>query len=302
MRPRGDLMDRLQRIALGSIVVSLAVLAIKFAAYAFTGSVALLSDALESIVNVATALTALVALRIAAQPADANHPYGHTKAEYLSAVVEGVLIVVAACAISREAFLGFVAPAPLQAPLPGLVVSAVASGLNAAWGWYLVREGRIHRSPALSAEGGHLFTDVVSSVGVVLGVALVYLTGIQQLDPVIAGLVALNVLWNGWRIMRDSVGGLMDEAVPEADLARVRELISCNGEGAVEAHDVKTRRAGKMTFIEFHLVVRGDMTVSAAHDICDGLERVLRAEIPNSAVTIHVEPDDKAKHAGIVVL
>ncbi|MDX7949877.1 cation diffusion facilitator family transporter [Lichenihabitans sp. Uapishka_5] len=295
-------MSRIQSVALGSIAVGVLVLAIKYAAYAVTGSVALLSDALESIVNVATALAAFVALRIAMQPADAKHPYGHSKAEYLAAVVEGVLIVVAACAILREAYNGFVAPAPLGAPLMGLAISAVATGINAAWSVVLMRQGRAHRSVALEADGKHLLTDVISSLGVIVGVALVFATGIAMLDAVLAVLVALNVLWAGWHIMRDSVGGLMDEAVPEAMLGRVRELIATNAEGAVEAHDIKTRRAGKMTFIEFHLVVASDMTVTAAHDICDRLERALRADIPDSAVSIHVEPETKAKHSGIVVL
>lgn len=295
-------MERLQRIAAGTILVSLLVLAIKFVAYAATGSVALLSDALESIVNVATAIAALVALRISAQPADANHPYGHSKAEYLSAVVEGVLVVVAACAILREAYLGLVEPKALSAPVLGLGISMAASALNAGWAWVLVREGRANRSPALTADGGHLFADVVTSIGVVIGVSLVFITGLEKLDSAIAGLVALNVLWTGWRIMRESLSGLMDEAVPEAELARVRELIASNADGAVEAHDVKTRRAGKMTFIEFHLVVTGDMTVSLAHDICDRLERVLLSEIPGTTVSIHVEPENKAKHSGIVVL
>ena len=295
-------MDRLQRIALGSIAVGVLVLGTKYVAYAVTGSVALLSDALESIVNVATAIAAFVALRISMQPADANHPFGHSKAEYLSAVVEGVLIVIAACAILHEAYLGFVAPNPLQAPVVGLAISAVASVINAGWATLLVRQGREHRSPALEADGKHLFTDVVSSVGVVVGVALVFLTGIAVLDAVLAALVALNVLWAGWNIMRESVGGLMDEAVPEGVLNRVREVIATNAEGAVEAHDVKTRRAGKMTFIEFHLVVASEMTVTAAHDICDRLERALRNAVPDSAVSIHVEPETKAKHSGIVVL
>lgn len=298
----GEPMDRLQRIALGSIAIGVLVLAIKYAAYAVTGSVALLSDALESIVNVATAIAAFVALRIAMQPADANHPYGHSKAEYLSAVVEGVLIVIAACAILHEAYLGFVSPAPLQAPVAGLGISLLATAINAGWAWLLMREGRAHRSIALQADGKHLFTDVLSSAGVVVGVALVFITRIEVLDAALAALVALNVLWAGWHIMRDSVGGLMDEAVPDAVLAQVREVIATNAEGAVEAHDVKTRRAGKMTFIEFHLVVASDMTVTVAHDICDRIERALRGAVPDSAVSIHVEPETKAKHSGIVVL
>jgi cation diffusion facilitator family transporter len=295
-------MVKSQRIALGSVGVGLLVLAIKFAAYAVTDSVALLSDALESIVNVATAFAAFVALRIAAQPADANHPYGHTKAEYLSAVVEGVLIVVAAFAILQEAYRGYVDPRPLEAPVAGLAINLVATLMNAAWALVLVRQGRSDRSAALEADGRHLFTDVISSIGVLVGVALVFVTGVQKLDPLIAALVALNVLWTGWRIMRESVGGLMDESVPDSELTQVREIIAANADGAVEAHDVKTRRAGKLTFIEFHLVVASEMTVSTAHDICDRLERVLRAAIPDTTVSIHVEPENKAKHSGIVVL
>jgi cation diffusion facilitator family transporter len=166
----------------------------------------------------------------------------------------------------------------------------------------LMREGRVHRSAALAADGRHLMTDVISSLGVVVGVGLVFLTGIAVLDAVIAALVAVNVLWAGWRIMRESVAGLMDEAVSDDVMSRVRDIISQNADGAVEAHDVKTRRAGKLTFIEFHLVVAGDMTVSTAHDICDRLERVLRGAIPDTTVSIHVEPENKAKHSGIVVL
>ncbi len=291
-----------QKLALGSVAVSLAVLGVKFYAWQLTGSVALLSDALESIINVATALAAVWALHVSLQPADARHPYGHTKAEYLSAVLEGVLVVGAALAILREAYLAFEAPQPLDAPWLGLAVGAVGSVLNAGWAAVLRRQGRRHRSPALLADGRHLEADVVTSVGVLVGVALVVLTGRPALDAAIAALVALNVLWTGWGLMRESVNGLLDEGLPDEELAQLKALIAANAEGAIEAHDVKTRCAGKLTFIEFHLVVAGGATVTQAHDICDRLERVLKAAVPEAAVTIHVEPEDKRKHQGIVVL
>jgi cation diffusion facilitator family transporter len=295
-------MKRVQILAAGSIAVGLVVLALKYLAYHLTGSVALLSDAIESIVNVATAVAALVAIRFAAQPADANHPYGHHKAEYISAVVEGVLIIVAALAIFREAYAAFLAPRITEAPWNGLAVNGVATVINAIWCYVLITQGRRRKSPALLADGRHLFTDVVSSMGVFVGVSLAALTGYVILDPILAALVGVNVLWAGWRVMKDSVGGLLDEAVPDGELARIRTVIAANADGAIEAHDLRTRHAGRMTFVDFHLVVKGDMTVTEAHDICDRLERAIKAEMQDALISIHVEPDDKAKHAGIIVL
>ncbi|MGR3378083.1 cation diffusion facilitator family transporter [Salipiger abyssi] len=295
-------MSRAMNIAYGSVAVGLAVLAIKALAWWLTGSVALLSDALESIVNVATALAALIALRIAAQPADADHPYGHHKAEYFSAVLEGVLIVVAAILILREAWNAWENPRVISEPWLGLGINLTASVLNAIWCWVLLRAGRELRSPALAADGRHLLTDVVSSVGVTAGVVLAVLTGWWWLDPALAALVALNILWSGWQVVRGSVGGLMDEAAPEDEIEQMRALISANAEGAVEAHDLRSRRAGRALFVEFHLVVPGEMSVDAAHEICDRIEAALHGAFEGSRVTIHVEPEHKAKHSGIVVL
>jgi cation diffusion facilitator family transporter len=206
-------MKRIQTFAAGSIVVGIVVLALKYTAYVLTGSVALLSDAIESIVNVATAVVALLAVRWSAMPADAGHPYGHHKAEYFSAVIEGVLIVIAALAILREAYFGYLAPKSLDAPWQGLAVNGLASLVNAVWSWVLNPQGRRLQSPALMADGHHLSTDVMSSVGVLAGVALAAVTGWRMLDPALAAAVALYILWSGWRLMKDSVGGLMDEAV-----------------------------------------------------------------------------------------
>lgn len=290
------------RLAVGSIAVGVAVLCLKVLAWWITGSVAIFSDALESIVNVATGVAALVAVRLAAKPADANHPFGHSKAEYFSAVLVGVLIVLAAVSILREAYLGVVDPKPIAAPTEGLAVNGLAGAVNAAWAFVLIREGRRRRSPALAADGRHLLTDVFTSVGVIVGLILAIVTGLDVLDPLLAALVALIILWTGWGIMKESVGGLMDEAAPPEVLDRVRGIISDAGEGAIEAHDVRTRHAGRTTFVEFHLVVPGDMSVVTAHAICDRIENAMRREVPGAVVTIHVEPEEKAKHSGIVVV
>jgi cation diffusion facilitator family transporter len=295
-------MTSVRSLAQGSIVVGLVVLGLKYAAYRLTGSVALLSDAIESIVNVVTAIVALLTITLSAKPADDEHPYGHHKAEYFSAVLEGVLIVLAAILILREAYFGYLEPRTLDAPWLGLALNGAATVINAGWAWLLIRRGRAMRSPALTADGRHLLTDVISSVGVLGGVGVAALTGIAVLDPILAAVVAVNILWAGWGLMKESLSGLMDEAIAPATLISIKQIISSHAHGAIEAHDLRTRRAGSMTFIDFHLVVAGSTTVSAAHDICDNLERAIRDEIGDALITIHVEPDDKAKHSGIVVL
>ncbi|AZQ65700.1 cation transporter [Silicimonas algicola] len=290
------------KLAIGSVLVGCLVLGLKTLAWWITGSVALLSDALESIVNLATAFAALVAVRIAARPADANHPFGHHKAEFFSAVLEGVMIIVAALFIFREAYHGFMAPRVLDAPIEGLLVNIGATVLNGIWATVLVRRGRLLKSPALVADGRHLWTDVVTSSGVAVGVLLAFVTGWWILDPLMAALVAVNILWSGWRVVKESLSGLMDEAVPEKTLTRIRDIISTEAAGAVEAHDLKTRHAGSATFAEFHLVVPGEMTVYDAHEICDRVEAALRKAVPDIRVNIHVEPEHKSKHSGIVVI
>lgn len=294
--------NRTLAIAAASLVVGLVVLGLKFLAWYVTGSIALYSDALESIVNVVTAIVALIAVRLAQRPADAALQYGYHKAEYFSAVIVGVMIIVAAILILREAYFGFFAPDLPDAPIQGLIVSAVATVINIVWARVLIRQGRKARSPALEADGRHLMTDVVSTIGVLIGLCLVVLTGWAVLDPILATLVALNILWSGWGVIRDSVGGLMDVAVPAETQKTIREVIATTADGAIEAHDIRTRQAGKMTFIDFHLVVPGTMTVDAAHTICDAIEAKLREAVEDVQVTIHVEPEQKAKHSGIVVL
>lgn len=290
------------RIACGSVLVGLIVLALKYFAYVLTGSVALYSDALESVVNVASSIAALGAVWFASKPADSNHPYGHDKVEYFAAVLVGVMIVLAAVSIFQSAWQSYTRQDTVTYSAAGLTVNGLASVLNGAWAWLLIRFGRSNGSPALVADGRHLVTDVMTSIGVLVGVGLVVLTGWQALDPALAALVGLNVLWSGWSLMKDSVSGLMDEAAAPEVQDRIRQQISDHGDGALEAHDLKTRLSGKVTFIEFHLVVPGEMSVDTAHDICDRIEQAISTEIPGAQVTIHVEPEHKAKHSGIVVL
>jgi cation diffusion facilitator family transporter len=290
------------QIAFGGVLVALVVLGLKYVAYYVTGSIALYSDALESIINVITAVGALIAVRVSAKPADANHPYGHHKAEYFSVVLEGVMIVIASVSIFREAYAGLFAPRIFAAPATGLIVNGLAGVVNGIWCYVLVREGRSRRSAALVADGKHLFTDILSSAAVIVGLLLALLTGWAILDPILGGLVAINILWSGWSLIRSSVGGLMDEAVSDETLEKIRAVIAANAEGALEAHDIRTRTAGRVTFIDFHLVVSGAMPVSEAHAICDRIERALRSDVVDALVTIHVEPEEKAKHRGVLVL
>ena len=295
-------MSRTMKAAWGSLAVSLVVVTLKFFAWWLTNSVALYSDALECIINVIAACTALVALRVASRPADADHPYGHQKAEYFSAVIEGVMVLGTAVAILHEVYNAWATPHVLQAPLQGILLSATATALNAGWSWFLIGAGRRWKSPAILASGKHVLTDVWTSGGVIAGFALVPLTGWLHLDPAIAALVALNIIWTGISMVRDSVGALMDKAVEAEVLARIRETISATAEGALEVHDVRTRQTGETTFIEFHLVVPGSMTVDAAHAICDRIETALRAEIGEAMIGIHVEPESKVRHRGVLVL
>jgi len=295
-------LSSVMKLAIGSIAVGALVLALKTLAWWMTGSVALLSDALESTVNLAAAFAALAAIRVAARPADDNHPFGHHKAEFFSAVLEGVLIIVAALFIFKEAYAGFFSPRVMERPFEGLAVNAVATVINGGWAFVLIRQGRRRKSPALVADGRHLWADVVTSGGVAVGVLLAITTGWWVLDPIMAALVAVNVLWSGFRLVRESLSGLMDEAVSEEILATIRRIIASEANGAVQAHDLKTRHAGSAVFIEFHLVVPGDMTVFDAHEICDRIEAALKSAVSGARISIHVEPEHKEKLNGIMVM
>ncbi len=293
----------MQRIATArlSLVGGILILGFKFLAWHLTGSVALYSDALESVVNVVAAGVALLALLVARMPADDNHPFGHSKAEYFSAVLEGVLIVLAAVAIVHEAWGKLFQPAPIESLSAGLAVSLLASVGNGLLAWHLLRQGKQRSSPALRADGIHLTTDVVTSLGVLVGVVLASATGFWVLDPLLALMVAANILWAGSRLVRDSLSELMDLAVPAAELKALKAVLTCPRPGVLEVHDIKTRRAGSTTFVQFHLVVEGAMSVAEAHRLCDALEDEVRSTQSDAQVVIHVEPESEALGGGFRV-
>lgn len=285
-----------------SLAVSILALGLKYAAWRVTGSIALYSDAIETIINVVSAVAGLWALRVASLPPDHNHTYGHYKAEYLSAVAEGVLVVITSITIAHEAWVGFHnMHAPVDSLL-GLTLNGGAGVLNLVWGLTMLRLGRAHHSPALVAGGHHVLSDVWASAALVCGFILIPLTGWLWMDPLLAALIALNVLRTGWEMMRTSIAGLMDEAPNSETLGQIRAIISQTATGALEAHDIRARIVGAMTFIEFHLVVPGTMSVENAHHICDRIEEGLRAGLGDALINIHVEPERKAKHTGVLVL
>ena len=292
----------MQRIAAGSIAIGAVVLGMKATAWWITGSAALYSDALESVVNVVASVIALCALVYAARPADDNHPYGHEKVELFSAAIEGALIIVAAVSILQHAWVSWRNPAVLDAPWLALSLTVVSTALNGGWAAVLGRTGAAERSAALLADARHLWSDVVTSLGILCGLALVLATGLHWLDPLLAAGTAVHVLWSGLSVIRGSVAGLMDEAPASGTMDRIRRLVNEHADGALEAHDLRTRHSGRFTYLEFHLVVPGTMRVDEAHAICDRVEVALKGEVEGLRVTIHVEPDGKAKHRGVLVL
>ena len=284
-----------RRLALWSIIVAFGVMGIKFVAWWLTGSVALYSDALESIINVIASFAVWLAIGYAQRPADESHPYGHHKAEYFSAVLEGVLIVIAALLIIREAVPAFSDPTLNETLWLGIAVNVLAGAINGLWAWLLISRGRASRSPALTADGFHILSDVVTSVGVVAGLVLAIFTGYLILDPLLAILVALNILWQGSKIVFESMNGLLDHALAPEQQEEIRAIIAENSTGAIEFHDLKTREAGTAQFAEFHLIVDRQMSVEQSHRICDRIEGALHKAVPGIRVTIHVEPDYKQK-------
>ncbi|MBB4188396.1 cation diffusion facilitator family transporter [Sinorhizobium terangae] len=284
------------RLAFWGMPLSVGVMGLKMLAWWVTGSVALLSDGLESIVNVIAAVMAYVMIGYAAKPADATHPFGHHKAEYFSAVIEGVLIVVAALLILWEAVPEMMAPELLSAPALGLAINFAAGVINAIWAYVLIRAGTRHRSPALSADGHHILSDVVTSAGVLVGLLLAIATGYAILDPLLAVIVAGNILFQGWKVISRSVDGLMDRAVPAEEEEAIKQAIAANAGGSLGVHDLKTRQAGPAIFVDFHMVVPEAMPVGDAHDICDRVEDAIRVVHPGARIAIHVEPEGEKAH------
>ena len=281
----------LERYAWLSIAAALATIGLKTLAWWLTGSVGLLSDALESLVNLAAALLALTMLRVAASPPDEEHPYGFSKAEYFSAGIEGALIVLAAAAIFASAIPRLIDPQPLDAPLLGLALSGAASAINLTVGLLLIRVGRREHSITLEADGHHLMTDVWTSIGVIGGVALVFATGWLLLDPLVALAVALHIIWAGLRLMRRSWRGLLDAAISSEDSNEVTKLFSeYSKRYGVTFHALRTRQAGARRFISFHFLVPDAWTVARAHQLSEEIESRIRSLVPNAAVFTHIEP------------
>ncbi|MCL6642820.1 MAG: cation diffusion facilitator family transporter [Candidatus Bipolaricaulota bacterium] len=287
--------DAKARFALLSVGAALATLALKFTAYALTGSVGILSDALESLVNLAGALIALTALKIAARPADKTHPYGHDKAEYFSSGVEGTLILVAAASIAYTAINRLLQqPVPLEQLGWGLLVTGSASLLNFIVARALLSASKRYDSITLEADAKHLLTDVWTSVGVISGLLALSVTGWQWLDPLIALAVAGHILSTGISLVRRSVDGLMDYNLPADELAQLEGILKNHHDQFVAYHRLRARKSGPRRFIDLHVVVPGTQTVQAAHDLCERLEAEIEAILPNASVTIHVEPAEDA--------
>ncbi|MBB1031679.1 cation transporter [Dietzia sp. SLG310A2-38A2] len=290
-------MSTLKKFAWLSVATSIVTISLKMVAWWVTGSVGLLADAAESVVNLVAAVVALIAITVAERPADDDHQYGHSKAEYFSAVVEGAMIFVAATFILYTGVERLINPVPIESLGLGLAISVVAAVINGVVGTLLIRAGVRHRSPTLKADGKHLITDVVTSVGVVIGVTLVWITGWEFLDPVVAIAVGLNILFIGYKLVHESGMGLMDATLPEQDNRAIQEVLDRHRQpGRVDFHELRTRESGRWRFVEFHALVPGDWSVERGHDLVEKVEQEIHAALPHSHITTHLEPieDERA--------
>lgn len=278
-----------------SIGAAILTISLKSAAYFLTGSVGLLSDALESVVNLVAAVMALFILKLAEKPPDEDHLYGHTKAEYFSSIVEGVLIIIAAFSIGATSIDRIIHPKPIEQAFIGLAVSTAASIINLGVAITLLKVGKKHRSITLEADGHHLMTDVWTSVGVIIGVGLVSVTNIQILDPIIALLVAFNIIFTGISIMKQSALGLMDTSLPAQDLDKIREILSSYKEKGTTYHGLRTRQSATRRFMSVHILVPGNWTVQKGHDLLEEIELDICRSFPKMTVITHIEPIEDPK-------
>ena len=293
---------RLGRLLWLSIAAAVATISLKTVAWLLTGSVGLLSDAAESVVNLAAAVVALAALRWAAKPADEEHTYGHAKAEYFSAGIEGALIFLAAITIAVTAIDRLLHPHALSGVGIGLAISVAASLVNLAVGVVLVRAGREHRSITLEADGKHLLSDVWTSLGVVVGVAAVAISGWERLDAIVALAVAVNIVFTGAVLLRRSAAGLMDRALPDEVQGEIRDALAEFTARGIEFHALRTRQAGQRAFISLHLLVPGAWTVQQGHNVAEEVESALRRRLPYATVFTHVEPVEDQRSFGDTTL
>jgi cation diffusion facilitator family transporter len=278
-----------------SVATSILTISLKFSAYSLTGSVGLLSDAIESVVNIVAALVALMVLTYAAGAPDREHNFGHEKAQYFSSGIEGALVFVAAGGILWTAIPRLLHPQPIEQVGIGLTLSVLASVANAACAWVLLRAAREHRSITLEADARHLLTDVWTTIGVIAGVGLVQFTGVLRLDPIIAIAVAIQILWTGWHLMARSFQGLMDIAIPEDDRATIVEVLETLRRDGGDYHALRTRQAGAKSFVDVHVLVPGRLSVQAGHDLCEKLENEIQSRLPHVEVLTHLEPLEDPK-------
>lgn len=288
--PRHRPPDDLSRFAWLSIAAAAVTILLKTLAWRITGSVGLLSDAAESLVNLVAAIIALVALKVSIRPPDKNHPFGHSKAEYFSAGAEGMMIFIAAAVIMYTAVQRFIHPRPIEDVGIGLLVSVLASVVNGLVAWVLLKNGRQRRSMTLIADGKHLLTDVWTSVGVLVGVGLVWLTGWQRLDPIVAFAVGVNILVTGAKLVGQSGTALLDVSLPKEDNEAIRDFLDAHSNDHVKFHAVRTREAGYRRFLEFHMLVPGSWTVKQGHDAMEDLIDEILDEWPEMRVSGHLEP------------
>ena len=291
MTPTASAGANLTRFAWLSIAAALVTIALKGGAYLLTGSVGLLSDAMESLVNLVAAIVALVVLTVAAREPDDEHAYGHTKAEYFSSGLEGALIFIAALGIIWSALPRLFDPRPIEQVGAGLAISVVAAGVNGLVAWRLFRAAREFRSITLQADAKHLMTDVWTSAGVLIGVTLVAMTGWTRLDPILALLVAANIIWSGYGLIDRSVHGLLDTALPPDELATVEEVLArYRAEAGIQTHAMRSRQSGRRRFVSFHILVPPAWTVSKGHDLAEHVERDIREALPDTTIFTHLEP------------
>ena len=293
----------LTRYAWLSIFTGVGVFSLKMVAFKLTGSVGLLSDALESTVNIVAAIIALLALRTAMKPADAEHHFGRGKAEYFSAQIEGFMILIAAIVIVATAIERLIKPVELEKPGLGLAISSAASALNFAPAMVLMRAGKKHRSATLVADSRHLLTDVWTSVGVLVGVALVFITHYTRLDALVALAVGLNIIVTGVQLLRESTSKLLDKALPDEDHAAIVAVLQKHESDNVKFHGLQTRESGRHRFVSMHILVPGDWSIQQGHDLSEQIEGEIIAALPDTTVSTHVEPIDDPRswadtHAG----
>lgn len=291
-----NISQTMSRIALWAIPISMAITILKIAAWYVTGFISLLSDGLESIINIITAIILYYTIRYACLPADKNHPFGHQKAEYISAVAEGILMVNIGFLVLYESWQIPIKIHNNNISIIGLSISILANIINLFWGRFIIKYGEKHHSAALAANGKHIISDVMMSIGVISGLLLAVITNYSSIDSIIAILMSLNILYQGCKIVSSAISGLMDSAVKSEHLETIKKIIALNASGSREIHDLKVRQSGSTFFISFHLVVDSNMKVLNAHQICNRIEKSIEEVMPQSLVTIHVEPENEFSH------